>query len=95
MTQRVAYITGGSRGIGAAIAKNLAKDGYDIAISYARNEQAAEKTLDDVRALGRRGMAIRCDGEGNGNRAAIQRVVSEMGRIDALVCNAGVYPTAT
>ena len=95
MTQRVAYITGGSRGIGAAIARTLAKDGFDIAISYARNEHAAEKTLDEVRALGRRGMAIRCDGEGNGNRAAIQRVVSEMGRIDALVCNAGVYPTAT
>ncbi|MHC0613148.1 SDR family NAD(P)-dependent oxidoreductase [Komagataeibacter oboediens] len=92
MTQRVAYITGGSRGIGAAIAKSLAKDGYDIAISYARNEQAAQKTVDEVRALGRRGMAIRCDGEGNGNRAAIRRVVADMGRIDALVCNAGIYP---
>ncbi|MBV0887345.1 SDR family oxidoreductase [Komagataeibacter oboediens] len=92
MTQRVAYITGGSRGIGGAIAKSLAKDGYDIAISYARNEQAAQKTVDEVRALGRRGMAIRCDGEGNGNRAAIRRVVADMGRIDALVCNAGIYP---
>ncbi|ATU74262.1 SDR family NAD(P)-dependent oxidoreductase [Komagataeibacter rhaeticus] len=92
MTQRVAYITGGSRGIGAAIAKTLAKDGFDIAISYARNEKAAEQTLEAVRALGRRGLAIRCDGEGSGNRAAIRRVVSEMGRIDALVCNAGVYP---
>ncbi|MBL7233658.1 SDR family NAD(P)-dependent oxidoreductase [Komagataeibacter oboediens] len=92
MTQRVAYITGGSRGIGAGIAKSLAKDGYDIAISYARNEQAAQKTVDEVRALGRRGMAIRCDGEGNGNRAAIRRVVADMGRIDALVCNAGIYP---
>ncbi|MBV1822915.1 SDR family oxidoreductase [Komagataeibacter oboediens] len=92
MTQRVAYITGGSRGIGATIAKSLAKDGYDIAISYARNEQAAQKTVDEVRALGRRGMAIRCDGEGNGNRAAIRRVVADMGRIDALVCNAGIYP---
>ncbi|GBQ59507.1 SDR family NAD(P)-dependent oxidoreductase [Komagataeibacter swingsii] len=92
MTQRVAYITGGSRGIGAAIAKSLAQDGYDIAISYARNEQAAQKTVTEVKALGRRAMAIRCDGEGNGNRAAIRRVVAEMGRIDALVCNAGIYP---
>ncbi|QBL93033.1 Cyclic-di-GMP-binding biofilm dispersal mediator protein [Komagataeibacter saccharivorans] len=92
MTQRVAYITGGSRGIGASIATALAKDGYDIAISYVRNEHAAEETVAAVRALGRRGIAIRCDGEGNGNRAAIRQVVKELGRIDALVCNAGIYP---
>ncbi|AZV38108.1 oxidoreductase [Komagataeibacter xylinus] len=92
MTQRVAYITGGSRGIGAGIAKALAKDGYDIAISYARNEKAAEETVAEIRAMGRRAMAICCDGEGNGNRAAIQQVVRDLGRIDALVCNAGVYP---
>ncbi|GAB6966129.1 3-oxoacyl-ACP reductase FabG [Komagataeibacter kakiaceti JCM 25156] len=92
MTNRVAYITGGSRGIGAGIARALAKDGYDIAISYVRNAHAAEETLDAVRALGRRALAIRCDGEGNGNRAAIQQVVRELGRIDALVCNAGIYP---
>ncbi|WP_034959421.1 SDR family NAD(P)-dependent oxidoreductase, partial [Komagataeibacter kakiaceti] len=54
MTNRVAYITGGSRGIGAGIARALAKDGYDIAISYVRNAHAAEETLDAVRALGRR-----------------------------------------
>lgn len=74
------------------IARALAKDGYDIAISYVRNAHAAEETLDAVRALGRRALAIRCDGEGNGNRAAIQEVVRELGRIDALVCNAGIYP---
>ena len=92
MTQRVAYVTGGSRGIGAGIAKALAGDGYDVAISYARNEKAAEETVAEIRAMGRRAMAICCDGEGNGNRAAIQRVVRDLGRIDALVCNAGVYP---
>ncbi|NHN85030.1 SDR family oxidoreductase [Acetobacter musti] len=93
MTSPVAIVTGGSRGIGAAIAERLAKDGFDIAITYVRNAEAARRVTSAIEATGRRALAIQSDG-GNvtDNTALVQKVVSAFGRLDALVCNAGAYP---
>ncbi len=93
MSSRVAIITGGSRGIGAAIAQALAKDGYDIAISYSSSAGAAEDVAQKVRALGRKALTIKANGASvEGNREVIAETIIAFGRIDALVCNAGTYP---
>ncbi|WP_029604233.1 SDR family oxidoreductase [Kozakia baliensis] len=93
MNQKVALITGGSRGIGSAIAESLANDGFDIAISYANNAACAEDVVKAIQAKGRRALAIKADGSTvEGNKAVISKTLSELGRIDVLVCNAGRYP---
>ncbi|NHN89108.1 SDR family NAD(P)-dependent oxidoreductase [Acetobacter conturbans] len=93
MTGRVALITGGSRGIGRAIAERLARDGFDIAITYARNADAARSVTDAAEKLGRKALAIQSDsGNLENNEALVGKVVKGLGRLDVLVCNAGAYP---
>lgn len=93
MTQRASLVTGGSRGIGAAIALRLATDGYDVAISYASNEKAAADIVSKIEAKGRKAVAIKANGgTAEGNRAVVTKAVETFGRLDALVCNAGIYP---
>jgi len=58
---RVALVTGGSRGIGRAIALQLAREGADVAFSYASRPEPAKKTLNEIEALGRKALAVRCD----------------------------------
>ncbi|MBV1833806.1 SDR family NAD(P)-dependent oxidoreductase [Novacetimonas pomaceti] len=94
MTARVALVTGGSRGIGASIAESLARDGFDIAISYARNATAAEQTVERIAATGRAARAYRAGEGANAAEDLIGQVARDFGRLDVLVCNAGIYPYA-
>ncbi len=88
---RVAVVTGGSRGIGRAIALRLAESGADVALIYAGNQAAADETEQQVRELGVRAMAVQCDvSDAQQAAAAIKQVRAELGPIDILVNNAGI-----
>lgn len=90
---KVALVTGGSRGIGAAIAARLAQDGADVAITYLSAEDRAKAVVAEVEAAGRRGLAIGADsGDAAAIVGAVDRTVAELGRLDILVNNAGVFP---
>lgn len=86
-----ALVTGAARGIGAAIAKKLATDGADVAITYEKSMEKAEAIVADMRALGRRALAIQADAANpEASIAAVERAVADLGGIDILVNNAGV-----
>ncbi len=87
----VALVTGGSRGIGKACAIELAKAGYDIVINYAGNEEAANKTVSEIKDLGQNAVAKKFDvSNKEAVDAAIEEIIKEFGRIDVLVNNAGI-----
>jgi 3-oxoacyl-[acyl-carrier protein] reductase len=89
----VALVTGGSRGIGAAIAVRLAELGADVAITYVQSKERADEVVDKIAAHGRRGLAIRADSAAMDEVvAAVDRTVDELGRLDVLVNNAGIFP---
>jgi 3-oxoacyl-[acyl-carrier protein] reductase len=91
LTGNVALVTGGSRGIGAAVARRLAAEGADVAFTYVQAADAAAKVVADVEAAGRRGLALVADsGSPDAVAGAVERTVAELGRIDVLVNNAGV-----
>jgi 3-oxoacyl-[acyl-carrier protein] reductase len=86
-----ALVTGGSRGIGAAIAKRLAKEGADVAITYSSSPERAQQVVDEIVKAGGRAVAIKADSADQAAvRAGVQQAVSEFGKIDILVNNAGV-----
>ncbi|MFE6364640.1 SDR family oxidoreductase [Streptomyces sp. NPDC057806] len=88
---KVALVTGGSRGIGAATAVALARAGADVAVTYVNGKEAASDVVRAVEALGRRGVALRADSSDAGEAAeAVTRTASELGGLDVLVNNAGV-----
>ena len=88
---KVALVTGGSRGIGAAIARALAKDGADVAISYASSKDRAEAVVEELKGFGVRAKAFQAD-QGNTDEVGnlVAAVGAHFGRVDILVNNAGV-----
>ncbi|HVJ53834.1 MAG TPA: 3-oxoacyl-ACP reductase family protein [Aliidongia sp.] len=86
-----ALVTGASRGIGAAIAVALAKDGADIAITYSSSKEKAEAVVREIQALGRCAVAIAADSaDAAAVRASVAHAVEALGGLDILVNNAGI-----
>ncbi len=90
LSNKVALITGASRGIGAAIAKRLASEGADIVITYARDAISAAQVVAAAESVGVKALAIQADGgDPEAIKAAVAKTVDAFGRIDILVNNAG------
>lgn len=92
LSGKVALVTGGSRGIGAAIARRLADEGADVALTYVSSADKAQIVAKQIETEGRRALAIQADGaDAAAIQAAVEQTVSELGRLDILVNNAGIF----
>ncbi len=91
LSGKTALVTGGSRGIGRAIVLRLARQGADVAFSFRGNQAAADATVAEVEALGRRAIAIQMDArDAEAAEALVKSVLEAYGKIDILVNNAGI-----
>src|ERR1041385_1189158 len=85
-----ALVTGGSRGIGAAIVNRLAEEGADVAFTYRGQRDAAKKVTEKIQSSGSHGLAIQADsGDADALTAAVEQAASELGGIDIFVSSAG------
>jgi 3-oxoacyl-[acyl-carrier protein] reductase len=92
MSERVALITGGARGIGRALALSLAEQGWSVAICYRTSHQPAQETMDALTEMGLRAMAEQCDvSDPKAAARFVAQVEKEWGRVDALLNCAGPY----
>jgi enoyl-[acyl-carrier protein] reductase III len=89
MSEKVAVVTGSSRGIGKAIALRLAKEGYNIVVNYARSKTAALETAKEIEALGRKALVVKANvGDVEKIKAMFAQVDEAFGRVDVLINNA-------
>lgn len=89
MTQKVALVTGSSRGIGKATAIRLAKEGYDVVVNYARSKSAALETAAEIEALGRKAFVVRANvGDVDKIKSMFEQIEQEFGRLDVFISNA-------
>jgi 3-oxoacyl-[acyl-carrier protein] reductase len=90
LANKVVLVTGGSRGIGAAIAKRLAADGASVAITYAKDATAASAVVKMIELSGRKAIAIQADAaDAKAVKSAVEKAVATFGRLDVLVNSAG------
>ena len=91
LKEKTAVVTGGSQGIGAAISIELAREGADVCLTYRKHEAEAERYAEEIRGLGRKALALKCDissfAEAEG---VIQKALEAFGHVDILVNNAGM-----
>lgn len=89
---KVAFVTGGSRGIGAAIVRRLASDGANVAFSYAASEDRAKALAAEIEKAGGTALPIKANSaDADAVKAAVAQTVDRFGRIDILVNNAGIH----
>ena len=95
LDNKIAVVTGSDQGIGRGIAYRLAQEGADVVINYRANQKGADEAVAEIKALGRRAIAVQANvGSVADGQALVQKAVAEFGRIDILVNNAGLEKRA-
>src|SRR6202790_4612286 len=91
LTGKIAIVFGGSRGIGAAAARRLAKEGADVTVTYVSTPERAADTVAAIKATGRKGLAFKADSaDPEAIEAAVAQTVNHFGKLDIAVVNAGI-----
>ena len=88
---KIVLVTGAGRGIGAAIAKRFASEGAEVIVNYSGNDEAAQKTVDEITAIGGQAQKYKCSvNDSESVKVMIDEIIKKFGRIDILVNNAGI-----